>query len=593
VSDSVAEIEFLTKQDGGSAWVAQLWDRFNHQRRDWIEEKKELRDYIFATDTSTTSNSSLPWKNSTTIPKLCQIRDNLHSNYLSSLFPNDDWLKWEGYSSEDSVRDKRRYIQAYMSNKVRESKFRTEMSKLLYDYIDYGNAFATSSFESRYKEFESGEIIPDYVGPVAHRISPLDVVFNPRATSFENSFKIVRSVKTLGELKKLASINPEQVYWEQVLQRREDIRNLAGGYSIEDFDKALGYSADGFGSMYEYYMSDYMEILEFFGDFHDAATGEIQTNRLVTVVDRSVVVRNVEIPSWNGGAPIKDVRWRFRPDHLWSMWRLDNLVGLQYRLDHLENLKADAMDLTVHPPLKVIGEVEEFVWGPGAEITIDENGDVQELGKNLNGVITAANEMSAIEDRMELYAGAPREAMGLRTPGEKTALEVQTLSNAAGRIFQEKVTNFEINLLEPLLNDMLEVSRRNLDSSDIVRISDNDLGVEEFLTVTKDDITANGKIRPIGARHFAKQAQDLQNLIGVFNSPIAQIIAPDVSKKELTRFINDTINLNGYEIFQPNVAIFEQQETQRLANQAQEDLEVETAMAAELPATVPEDIEAQ
>ena len=32
---------------------------------------------------------------------------------------------------------------------------------------------------------------------------------------------------------------------------------------------------------------------------------------------------------------------------------------------------------------------------------------------------TAASEMQLIEDRMELYAGAPREAMGIRTPGEK------------------------------------------------------------------------------------------------------------------------------------------------------------------------------
>ena len=27
---------------------------------------------------------------------LTQIRDNLHANYLDALFPNDDWMKWEG-----------------------------------------------------------------------------------------------------------------------------------------------------------------------------------------------------------------------------------------------------------------------------------------------------------------------------------------------------------------------------------------------------------------------------------------------------------------------------------------------------------------
>ena len=560
MSDKVAEIQAATGPDAPAAWVSQLWDKFNQQRRPKLDEWNELRDYVFATDTSTTTNATLPWKNSTTIPKLCQIRDNLHSNYISSLFPNDNWVKWEGRSREDVIKKKARAIEAYMSNKTREAKFRTEFSKLLYDYIDTGNAFCTTSFESRYKETVNGDIIPDYVGPVAHRISAKDIVFNPLADSFDNSFKIVRSVKTIGELKKMAATEVEQQFWTKALERREFIRQVAGGYSIEDFDKAVGYQADGFGNMYEYYMSDYVEILEFFGDYHDSVTGELSTERLITVVDRSYTVRDVEIPTWFGGAPIRHVGWRYRPDNLWAMGPLDNLVGLQYRLDHLENLKADAMDLTVHPPLKVIGEVEEFVWGPGVEINIDENGDVQELGKNLNGIMAAASEMAAIEDRMELYAGAPREAAGIRTPGEKTLGEVMQLATAAGRIFQEKVTNFEINLLEPILNDMLETARRNLDSTDILRISDAELGITEFLSVTKEDITANGVIRPVGARHFSKQSQDLQNVMTVFNSPLGAMLAPHTSAIAMTDFINDITGLDGYNIFSPNIAVFEQQE---------------------------------
>jgi len=162
--------------------------------------------------------------------------------------------------------------------------------------------------------------------------------------------------------------------------------------------------------------------------------------------------------------------------------------------------------------------------------------------------------------------------MGVRTPGEKTALEVQTLSNAAGRIFQEKITTFEIELLEPVLNAMLETSKRNLDQADVIRVMDNDIGLESFLTVTKEDITANGKIRPIGARHFAKQAQDLQNLVGVFNSPIGQMIAPHTSGKNMSKFVDDVMGLKGWNLLRPNVAVSEQLETQGLANQAQEDM---------------------
>ena len=576
MSDKVAELSAFLTQDQPSQWVSYLWDTYNHQRREWIEEKKELRDYLFATDTSTTSNGALPWKNSTTLPKLCQIRDNLHSNYLSALFPNDNWLEWKGYSVEDSIVEKAANIEAYMANKTRVSNFRSTISQLLLDYIDYGNAFAYPDFESRTKELPDGTIVPAFVGPVGRRISPLDIVFNPLAEDFSKTHKVVRSIKTLGEIKKLAETNPEQSFWTEALNRRIDITNRLGGYSIEDFDKAVGYSADGFGNMYEYYMSDYMEVLEFYGDFHNKETGVLETDRIITVVDRSYTARNEKMPEWYAGDPIVHVGWRRRPDNLWSMGPLDNLVGLQYRLDHLENLKADAMDLIIHPPLKIIGEVEEFVWGPGIEIHIDEGGsDVQELATSMSNIFGAAQEMQLIEDRMELYAGAPREAMGVRTPGEKTAFEVQELSNAASRIFQEKINHFEIELLEKLLNRMLESAQRNMDMSDVIRVMDSSLGAEVFRTLTADDITASGLLRPIGARHFAKKAQDLQNLAQVFNTPVGQMVMPHTSAIELTRFIDDSLGLKGYEIFRPNVAIAEQKQTQSAVNLAEEDLVAE------------------
>jgi hypothetical protein len=43
------------------------------------------------------------------------------------------------------------------------------------------------------------------------------------------------------------------------------------------------------------------------------------------------------------------------------MGPLDNLVGMQYRIDHLENLKADVFDLIAFPPLKIKGYVEDSV----------------------------------------------------------------------------------------------------------------------------------------------------------------------------------------------------------------------------------------
>jgi hypothetical protein len=165
--------------------------------------------------------------------------------------------------------------------------------------------------------------------------------------------------------------------------------------------------------------------------------------------------------------------------------------------------------------------------------------------------------------------------MGIRTPGEKTAFEVNTLMTAAGRIFQEKATQIEVELLEPSLNMMLESAKRNMDGSDIIRVIDNDFNAQQFVTITKEDITASGIIRPIGARHFSKQQQDLQNLIGVMSSPIGQMIAPHTSAIAMSGLIDDIIGLKGYQLFSPNIAVEEQHETQAALNQSQEDLMVQ------------------
>jgi hypothetical protein len=568
-SDSVVELEGLLKGDGPSDWIANLWTTYNNQRAPKINQWKELDEYIFATDTTTTSNSTLPWTHNTTSPKLTQIRDNLHANYLSSLFPNDKWLSWVAFSKDAAKKETSKTILAYMDNKTREGGLRNTVSRLLYDYIDKGNAFSMPTFEARYNTSDF-QMTTDFVGPKAVRISPHDIVFDPTAVDFSASHKIVRSYMTVGDLKKMAQTHPDQSFWEDALQRRRMLADRAGAFKAEDWAKASQYMMDGFGNMQEYYQSNTVEILEFYGDYYDSETDVLEANRMITVVDRTTAVRNVPIPTYGGRPAIRHVGWRVRPENLWAMGPLDNLVGMQYMIDHYLNMSANALDLKVMPPKKIIGDVESFAWEPNAEIHLDENGDVQEMAQNFGDVYTVLEYISQLEERMEMYAGAPREAMGIRTPGEKTAFEMQSLENAAGRIFNEKIIQFEV-FLEQILNDMLEEAHRNIEKTDIIRIVDNDLGVEQFKSVTKDDITANGILRPVGARHFGQRAQELQNLTGVLQGPMAQILAPHTSAIGLTEFISDVIDLRGYTVFQPNIAVSEAQETEALATQAQED----------------------
>jgi hypothetical protein len=258
------------------------------------------------------------------------------------------------------------------------------------------------------------------------------------------------------------------------------------------------------------------------------------------------------------------------------MGPLDNLVGMQYRVDHLENLKADALDMTIHPPLKIKGDVEPFEWRPESTIHIPEDGDVEAMPPNA-AAFQVNNEIGVLLQLMEEMAGAPKEAMGFRSPGEKTAFEVQQLQNAASRIFQHKINKFEIEFLEPVLNTMLEMAKRNLDVAEVARTIDDDLGVQDFMSITKEDITARGRLRPLGARHYAARAQLIQNMLGLFNSPMGQVIAPHISAKRLAGMVEEYMGFEQYEFIKDNVALFEQGETAKLQQQIQASMQAEQA----------------
>jgi hypothetical protein len=575
MAGTVAEFRRLLDRDALARQLAGLYNNWYIQRSEKEAEWRELRNYLFATDTTKTSNSKLPWKNKTTLPKLTQIRDNLHANYMDALFPNDNWLKWEGYNLEASTKSKRVAIEAYMKNKLRESGFRETISQLVYDYIDYGNVFADVIYENNvHTDPISKEEITNYRGPKLQRISPMDITFNPVAKSFKDSPKFTRYVKSVGELKKDLIYRPDLGYDKAAFERAINVRKHITNFRIEDVHKAEGFLIDGFGSLKEYYQSNLVEILEFEGDIHNAATDELQERRIITIIDRSYIIRNIENPSWFGKDSKEHVCWRARPDNLYGMGPLDNLVGLQYRLDHLENIKADAMDLTIHPPIAVKGDVEPFTWGPEETIHIPEDGSVELLPPN-PAAFQVNTEIAALLQIMEEMAGAPKEAMGFRTPGEKTAFEVQQLQNAASRIFQNKINKFEIEFMEPLLNTMLEVAKRNMDSAELARVLDDDVGITDFISVTKEDITAKGKLRPIGARHYAARAQLIQNMLGVFNSPMGQMIAPHISAKRLAQMLEEYMGFEQYDFIQDNAALFEQAETAKLAQQVQQTMAIQ------------------
>lgn len=578
-------------QDEVAVSIAKQFQSWHNSMSSKIASWDEVRRYKYAVDTTTTTNNQLPWKNKTTYPKLTQIADNLHANYLKSLFPKRKWLIWEGADRSSSTSTKKKFIEEFMWSVIERSGFKDTIGELLDDWITYGNAFAMPEWvDDRIQLDDEGVMKAGYVGPKVRRVSPLDIRFNPIASSFMDSPKIIRRFITLGDLKnELSAVSKAEEEVEKLWQYLIDIRNPEGtAFSADTSDHDSYLSVDGFTSFKEYLGSDYVEVLTFYGDLFIRETGEFHKNVVATIVDRHRLISIEPNPSWFGKAPIYHCSWRTRQDNLWGMGPLDNLVGMQYRIDHLENLKADVFDLNAFPPLKIKGFVEDFEWGPMERIHVSEEGDVEMIAPNYQ-ILNANIEINQLEMKMEQIAGAPKEAMGIRTPGEKTAYEVERLESAAGRIFQAKIELFESKVVEPLLQGMLELARRKMVSEEIP-VMDEDIGARVFQMLTPKDITGNGRLRPVAAKHFAERAERVQNLTAFSNSALGQ--DPDVlihiSGLGLAQMFEDLLDVQGYKLVQPYIRISERAEAQQGINAAEE----QTLMQLQTPSGLtPDDVQ--
>lgn len=568
--------------------IARKWHEWNTLRANQMKEWEEIRRYVFATDTTTTTNSKLPWKNKTTMPKMCQIRDNLHANYMAIHFPKRKFLSWEADTKDSNSLEKRQCILPYMSWVCRQPTYKNTISNTLYDYIDTGNSFVMPEWIDQRIQLEDKQQV-GYVGPALRRISPYDIVFNPISPSFYASPKIIRTLITMGELKEMLTRMSTSDNQEEMQATFDYLKNIrvqarAVGSEINVQDNFL--MVDGFTSYRSYLESDYCEILTMYGDIYDYANDVFLRNHVCTVVDRHKLVGKRPNPSYFGYPPIFHVGWRKRQDNLWAMGPLANLVGLQYRIDHIENMKADILDVIGFPMTKIKGYVEDFDYGPMERVYCGEEGDVEFMMPPYQALQLNSDVQYYVQN-MEEMAGSPKEAMGFRTPGEKTAYEVQRQENAAGRIFNSKASQFEELLIEPSLNGMLELARRNMSSVQAIPVINDEFNNTTFLSLTPQDITGAGTIKPIAARHFAEKSELVQNLTNFSNSELYkdQGVQMHFSGLTIAKIMEDALELSDYKVVIPYVRLSEEADAKRMAQQNQEN----TQMEAQTPSGIKPD----
>lgn len=551
-----------------------LYTSYKAARSRWEEECDEVSKYIFATDTRSTVQQSAEFKNTTTIPKLAQVRNNIITSYEEHLFPNTEWVQWDAASQDAASKEKADIVKSYTQTKVEDSNLRGVAGQLVQDWTDRGLCAAEVIFVNETHQDSEGNPVAGYYGAKAVRLDPYDVVYDVLATDLEHATKGVRSVYSLGGLKKLSIDSPEVLSpesFEFVKNRRGEVRGALIDAKGSETLITRQLRRAGHGDTVDYMLSDKYELLTMYGSFYDETADVLYDDYRIQILDRAIILSKEPITSLTGKHSVKIAVWEQREGTLAPIGPLARIVGLQYKVDKLENQRSDKFDQLINPTIVERGDVEFFgVRGqPGGRYRVEEDGDVRELVESAV-VLQADTQIQFTLALMDDLSGNPKESLGQRTPGEKTKFEVQLLDSGQNKLFRNKVKKFESEMLTPIIQEYLAIGRRNLNQTDLVKILDPEMGTMMFHQITRDDLNISGRLRAAGATIFAERANALQNLAQLSNTNLMQMTQQHWSRKALARTIEELAGLKQYELVFPNIGVQEDQETQRLAQQSQE-----------------------
>ena len=572
------EIKELQQPEGLAAAIADKFVTWENSRDRWYRNAKETLENLYATSTRDIYNQTREYDNSTHIPKITQIRDMLITYYLDAMFSLPDYVDWEAYDYDSIDVNTRNTLKSVAKQMVEDSGFKPTIRELVEDYVDYGNCFATVV---NVTDTLGDAII--YQGPRAVRLDPLNIYFDPLASDFNRSPKIIRSIKTLGELIAESEDLPEDanMYKEalnKAIENRSMVRDRLAETNAELIKDDICNIA-GFGNWSAYYASDTVELLTFYGDIYNMEDNKLHRNTRIVVMDRSHVLLEEPIKNYGFKSNIFKAGWRDRKDNLWSMSPLDNIKGMQFMIDFLENKRADIFNYISNPMIVTKGDVEmpEYLY-PGCQVGLDVDSDLQFARPDATA-LQADLYIDRYINLMEEMAGTPREAMGFRTPGEKTAFEVSQLNTASSRLFNEKTRKFELEMLEPLLTLMLRIYMTNPTRTVKIRNQLED-GTVLFEEVNLDQLQANGRFVAMGSNTYTEKARMAQTVMQIYNSAIPSdpLVFNYFNPKTLAKIIAYTTGLDSWpDIVKENArtnAELDLAKTQEFAKQQLEETQV-------------------
>jgi hypothetical protein len=300
--------------------------------------------------------------------------------------------------------------------------------------------------------------------PDAAAVDPFDFIPDPFAArikdadgAFHRTWRSSRYVKRMADTHQWRNLEGVSI---------EEIKGLANSrYYNETWRqrRAIGDRGfSGYGSIHG--KEDVHEVLE----FHDG-------DRIVTVLDRCVVVASALNPNWHGELPFQCFRPTELPHELRGIGEIEPIEQLQEELNTLRTQRRYNADLVLQRVFAYhegMVQREDIKFGPGYAIGV--NGDPREMLFPIQvGDIpnSSYREEELINQDVDRTSGISDTIAGAGMEGGETATGMQLVNSAASRRIENKTRRMEKEIVGPGGKQFVELSQQHVIANRTVRIS--------------------------------------------------------------------------------------------------------------------------
>lgn len=347
-----------------------------------------------------------------------------------------------------------------------------------------------------------------YQGPILRVGSIFHYVQETYPQNEEDAIRIMRSFVTKGYIK--SKSKPDDTGY-QLYANVDKIHNITSE------DRAPDNEADSLVKMALGMQMptgpDKVELKTQHGTFEITSGPDagIYENYVVCVANDQTVIQCEPSPMFSGRPLVNNARLIVVEGAVYGIGILEKALDEQDTANALHNQNIDATNSIIQPECEVVQDwlVDGIMKpsGPGARHYVTQQGAINPIQKNFQGLPIGYQAEQAAISRHERITGAVNTASGVQESATRTARNSNVIATKLGGA----VEAVEEDLLEEALNTAMEMNMQYITDDVVAALTQNGKSVVRKIPPT--DIRRGWTVRVAGSKHLAEKQERTQNLM--------------------------------------------------------------------------------